>query len=183
MRPTENLKNEHNDIKELLKIMSKIAKNIKSNEVFYTSDVEDIIDFLNFFIDRSHHGKEELFYSKLEQAEIFKGSESLSVLLYEHTLARNYLKEIYSCVENCKIGNAFSGEMLADSLNNYVILLRNHIQKEEETIFPVVDNELSTDKQNELSVKFKSIEASIVQHSFHDHYHKLLEQLQIKYPD
>jgi len=50
MTPTENLKSEHNDINELLDIMSKIAGNIKSNDVFYTSDVEDIIDFLKYFI-------------------------------------------------------------------------------------------------------------------------------------
>jgi len=183
MTPTENLKNEHNDIKGLLNIMSKIAGNIKSNDVFYTSDVEDIIDFLKYFIEKSHHGKEEVFYPALEYAGIPKEAESLSVILYEHALARNYLKDIDSCVVNCKIGNSFSGDMLAESMTNYVQLIKNHMQKEEEIIFPFAEQELSHDKQVELAKEFERIEENIVHHDFHDHYHKLLEKLQSKYPD
>ncbi|MDD4969199.1 MAG: hemerythrin domain-containing protein [Paludibacter sp.] len=183
MRPTENLKSEHKDINELLKIMSKIAASIKSNEVFYTNDVEDIIDFLKYFIDKSHHGKEEIFYPALQQAGIQKDIESLNEMLYEHTLARTYLKDIYSCVENCKNGFSFSGEMLADSLNNYVFLISNHIQKEEDIIFPMAERELSNEKQIEITNKFEKIEENIVQHGFHEHYHDLLKKLQTKYPD
>jgi hemerythrin-like domain-containing protein len=183
MTPTENLKNEHNDIKGLLNIMSKIAGNIKSNDVFYTSDVEDIIDFLKYFIEKSHHGKEEVFYPALEYAGIPKEAESLSIILYEHALARNYLKDIDSCVVNCKIGNSFSGDMLAESMINYVQLIKNHMQKEEEIIFPFAEQELSYEKQVELAKEFELIEENIVHHDFHDHYHKLLEKLQNKYPD
>ena len=183
MTPTENLKSEHNDIKELLNIMSKIAVNIKSKDVFYTSDVEDIIDFLKFFIEKSHHGKEEVFYPALEFAGIPKEAESLSVMMYEHSLAKNYLKDINSCVVNCKIGNSFSGEMLADSLTNYVALIKNHIQKEEEIIFPLADTELSPEKQIEIAEEFERIEEKIIHHGFHEHYNKLLKELQIKYPD
>jgi len=183
MRATDNLKSEHKDINELLKIMSKIAENIKSNNVFYTSDIEEILDFLKFFIEKSHHGKEEIFYPELEQAGIPKETESLSVMLYEHTLARNYLKDIYSCVENCKIGYTFSGEMLAESLLNYVLLIKNHMRKEEEIIFPMADRELSNEKQIEITKQFEKIEENIVQHGFHEHYHDLLEKLQTKYPD
>ena len=183
MTPTENLKSEHNDIIELLKIMSKIAESIKSNDVFYPSDIEEIIDFLKHFIEKSHHGKEEIFYPELILAGVSKENESLSVMKYEHVLARNYLKDINSCVENCKIGNAFSGQLLADSLNNYVVLISNHIKKEEEIIFPMADKELSEEKQIEISEEFERIEEKIVRHGFHDHYHKLLKKLQSKYSD
>lgn len=184
MTPTENLINEHKDIVELLDIMSKIAESIKSNSVFYTNDVEDIIDFLKYFIDKSHHGKEEkVFYPALAKAGILKDVVPLSVMLYEHALARNYLKDIKSCVENCKIGNAFSGELLADSLRNYVILINNHIQKEEELIFPLANKTLSEEKQKEIYKQFEVIEAKIVDHGSHDHYHRLLTNLKTKYAD
>jgi len=183
MSPTDNLKSEHNDIKELLKIMSKIAENIKSNDVFYTSDIEDIIDFLKFFIDKSHHGKEEIYYSKLESFGVLRDTELLNVILFEHTLTRNYLKDIYTCVENCKIGNNFSGEMLAESLINYVNVINNHMQKEEDVVFPFADRNLSDEKQNEIYKEFEKVEESIDKHGFQDHYHNLLKQLQTKYPD
>lgn len=183
MTPTENLTKEHKDIIELLNIMNKIADKIKSKDVFYTSDVEEIIDFLKFFIEKSHHGKEEIFYPELKFAGIPIELESLSIMMYEHTLAKNYLKDIYSCVENCKIGNSFSGELLADSLKNYVVLIKNHIQKEEEIIFPLADKELSQEKQTDIYRQFENIEKKIISHGFQEHYHKLLKNLKIKYPD
>lgn len=183
MTPTENLTKEHKEIIELLNIMNKIANKIKSQDVFYTNDVESIIDFLKFFIEKSHHQKEEVFYPELEFAGIPKETESLSIMLYEHTLAKNYLKDIYSCVENCKIGNSFSGELLAESLNNYVLLIKNHINKEEEIIFPMADRELSEEKKKDIYRQFENIERKIVNHGFQDHYHKLLSNLKVKYPD
>jgi len=183
MSPTDNLMSEHDDIKELLKIMSKIAGNIKSNNVFYTSDVEDIIEFLNFFIEKSHHGKEEVYYPKLESYGVLKDTDLLSVMMDEHTLSRNYLKDIYTCVENCKVGNYFSGEMLAESLINYVLVIENHMQKEENIIFPLADRMLSDEKQDEISKEFEKVEESLVQHGFQVHYHDLLIKLQLKYND
>jgi len=183
MTPTENLKSEHNDILELLKIMSKIAESIKSNDVFYPNDVEEIIDFLKHFIEKSHHGKEEVFYTELISTGVPKENESLSIMKYEHVLIRNYLKDINSCVENCKIGNSFSGVFLADSLTNYVVLMTNHIKKEEEIIYPLAESELSKAKLIDISKEFERIEEKIIHHGFHDHYHKLVEKLQSKYSD
>src|ERR1035437_11148772 len=120
MTPTENLIQEHREISELLDIMTKISGKIKSKDVFYPNDVEEIVDYLEILIDKSHHGKEdEVFYPELISSGVSKETAPLSIINYEHTLANRYLKDISSCVVNCKIGNDFSGELLAESLNNY----------------------------------------------------------------
>ena len=181
MTPTENLTNEHKDIIELLNIMNKIAENIKSNNVFYTKDVEDIIDYLKHFIELSHNVKEKIFYPALELSGIPIENESISIMLYEHALAQNYLNEISSSVENCKIGNDFSGEMLADNLNKYVVLIKNHIHKEEKIIFPIAIKELSEEKQKEIYKQFKEIEEKIVSTGINKYYHKLLKKLKSIY--
>ena len=181
MTPTENLTNEHKDIIELLNIMNKIAENIKSNNVFYTKDVEDIIDYLKHFIELSPNVKEKILYPSLELSGIPIENESISIMLYEHALAQNYLNEISSSVENCKIGNDFSGEMLADNLNKYVVLIKNHIHKEEKIIFPIAIKELSEEKQKEIYKQFKEIEEKIVSTGINKYYHKLLKKLKSIY--
>lgn len=180
---TENLISEHKDIIELLRIMNKIANNIESKNVFYTSDVEDIIEFLNFFIDKSHHSKEEIFYQELSLSEVSKENAPISVMLYEHVLTRKYMNDIKSCIENCKVGNNFSQELLAESLINYVRLINNHISKEENIIFPMANKVFSEEKQNELYQKFKNVEEKIEVHGFHERFHKLLKKLKSNYPD
>jgi hemerythrin-like domain-containing protein len=183
MNPTENLTREHKDINELLNIMNKIADQIRSNKVFYTNDVEDILDFLLVFIENFHHQKEEIFYPVLVSAGIPEEPESISIMLYEHVLSRNYLNEISCCVQNCKIGNDFSGELLADSLMKYVTLLKGHIKKEEKLIFPLADKQLSEEKQNEIYKKFEDIDKAVVGQRNHDHYHKMLQGLKFKYAE
>jgi len=183
MTATENLISEHKDIIELLGIMSKISNKIQLNEVFYTSDIEDIIDFLKHFIEKSHHKKEEIFYPLLSTTEMPNDRAELSVMLYEHTLARNYLKDINSCIINCKIGNAFSQELLAESMMKYVVLIKNHINKEEKIIFPMANKVLTENEQTEINRQFEKIEEKIINHDLHEHYRRLLNKLKSKYSD
>ena len=182
MKPTDNLIIEHREISELLNIMSIIADNIKSKDVFYPNDVEEIIDYLIIILDKSHQDKEdEVFYPELIMSGVPNDKAPLSIVNYEHTLAKHYLNEISSCVVNCKIGNDFSGDLLADSLTNYVIVIQNHIQREEEIVFPMANEVLSEEKQNEISQKFEDIEQKNKTHNFTDHFKNLLNKLNNKY--
>jgi hemerythrin-like domain-containing protein len=182
MKPTDNLIIEHREISELLNIMSIIAENIKSKDVFYPNDVEEIINYLIIILDKSHQGKEDgVLYPELILSGIPKETAPLSIINYEHNLAKHYLNDINSCVVNCKIGNDFSGELLADSLTNYVIVIQNHIQREEEIVFPLANEVLSDEKQNEISQKFEDIEQKNMAHNFADHFNKLLNKLHNKY--
>ena len=183
MTPTENLINEHKKINELLDIMSKIALKIKSKDVFYPNDVEEVVKYLINIIENSHHGKEDdVFYPELISSGIPKETAPLSIINYEHIISVNYLKDISSCVVNCKIGNDFSGELLADSLTNYVIAIKNHIQREEEIVFPIANEVFSIEKQNEILQRFEVIEQKYISNSFNDQFDELLNKFKNKYP-
>jgi hemerythrin-like domain-containing protein len=183
MTPSENLISEHVFINELLWIMSKIAERVKSHDVFYTDDIEKIIDFLKNFIEKSHHKKEEIFFSELSLEKIPIDKEAISLMFYEHILTQNYMNDINNCITNCKIGFEFSGEMLVESLNNYVALEKNHIQREVTIIFPIANESLNERKQQEILWQFDEIERMIESHGFQEHYHRLLKELKSKYPD
>lgn len=184
MSPTEDLMNEHKAIKVMLSIMSRIAENITTNKGYDTKDVEKIVDFLKTFADKCHHGKEEnSLFPALVVAGIPKENGPIGVMLHEHTLGRGYIKEINDGVENCKIGNDCSCEIIAASMINYVNLLQNHIQKEENILFQMADKVLSGQKQKEISEQFEEIEQEVVGHGVHEQYHELLNQLKNKYLD
>ena len=182
MTPTEDLINEHKAIKVMLSIMSKIAENIKANKGYYIKDVEQIVDFLKTFADKCHHGKEEnVLFPALVLAGIPKENGPIGVMLQEHTLGRGYIKEINRGLENCKLGDTCSSELIAANLTNYVNLLQNHIQKEETILFPMANKTLSEQRQKEIFEQFEKIEEDIVGHGVHEQYHELLNQLKIKY--
>jgi len=182
MKPTEELMYEHKAIKLMLSIMSKISKSINNKDVFYTNDVEKIVDFLFIYADKCHRTKEEkAFYPALLSTKIQLENDPVSLMINEHTIGKGYLKEIMCCVENCKIGSTFSCGRIADCMKNYVDLIQNHIQKEEEIYFRLANQTLSQETQNEISNLFLEIDNDFRVPGLHDQQKELLNTMKAKY--
>ena len=181
MNPTEDLIIEHNSIKLMLDIMSKISESIKAKNVFYTIDVEKIVDFLFVYIDQCHRLKEEkIFYPAFTGSHLPVGHDPED-LINEHILGNIYLKEIICCVENCKMGSTFSCDRIADCMINYVHLIRHHMQKEEKIYFSIAEKVLSKEAQTEMSEQFKTIDEEFFGHGVHKRFDEYFKDLKVKY--
>jgi hemerythrin-like domain-containing protein len=164
--------------------MSKIAENIRNDKRVDTNDIEKIVDFLKTFADKCHHGKEEnALFPALVEAGIPKENGPVGVMLHEHTIGRGFIKEISTSTEKYRTGNSESIQLIEKSLSNYINLLQNHIQKEENILFPMAEKVLSIMKQNEVFEQFEKIEELVVGHGVHEQFHELLKQLKSKYLD
>jgi hemerythrin-like domain-containing protein len=184
MLPTENLMQEHKKIIEILDIINKIAENIKHKKVFYPLDVEEITNFLTSFWDKCHNVKEEkALYPELISSGVQIEDKSIDGISNEHTMGRIYIKEMKYCIVNCKMGHDFSCEKLADCLVNYSTLLRNHIQIEEEVIFPIINQTLTGKKQQEILRSFVEIEEETLGLQVPEKYSELISYLKAKYTD
>jgi len=180
MKPTEDLKYEHKAITLMLNVMSNISKNIKEKKVFYTNDVEKIVDFLTVYVDKCHRNKEEaVFYPALLLSK--HPFKNIGLIINEHSIGKSYLDEILCCIENCKIGSTFSCERIADCISNYVQLIQEHIKKEEDDYFPEANKALSDEAQHEISKQFKIINDGFVGLGIHNRYNELLKSLESKY--
>lgn len=164
MLPTEQLKNEHRAIKLMLEIM---AKEIEKE------DIPSIIEFISVFADKCHHGKEEdLLFPAMIEAGVPKEDGPISVMLDEHNLGRSYVKAMKE---------AKNQKDFAPAAKNYASLLTEHIDKEENILYPMADMHLSKEKQDELSEQFGKMEEERIGHGKHEEFHKLLEKLCQKY--
>jgi hemerythrin-like domain-containing protein len=182
MKPTEDLIHEHKAIELMLDVMAKIAGNISEGKAFEVTDVEKIVDFLRTFADKCHHGKEEnVLFPELAAAGIPVVNGPVGVMLHEHVLGRGYIKEMNDGAASYKSGNKAAGNAIANAMLNYVSLLRSHIQKENNILFPMADRILSNEKQDEIYRQFEKIEEEVVGHGVHEQYHELLKQFKTKY--
>jgi len=180
MSPTEELMTEHKTIRLMLNVMSSISDNIKNKKVFYTNDVEQIVDFLSVYVNKCHRNKEEtvFFPALLLSKHPFK---NIGLIINEHSIGKGYLDEILCCVVNCKLGSTFSGERIADCMANYVQLIDNHINKEENDFFPLANKALSEDAQIEILKQFSVINDEFMGLDIHDRYEELLKSMESKY--
>ena len=182
MKPTEELMQEHKVINLMLSVLLNISESIKAKKVFYTNDVEKIVDFFLNYVDKYHRNKEEkVFYPGLLSIDTAVVNYPISSILEEHSTGKRYLNEIICCIENCKIGSTFSYEKIADCIKNYVHLIQNHIQKEENTLFPFANKALSVEMQNQISEQFNLIDTEFVFNGDSEKHDEIFNRMRIKY--
>jgi hemerythrin-like domain-containing protein len=182
MKPTEDLIHEHKAIGIMLGVMTAIAGNVTKGKEFDVLEIDKVVDFLRTFADKCHHGKEEnVLFPALIAAGMPKENGPVGVMLHEHDLGRGYIKEISDGANSYKSGNMAAIQTMSGAMLKYVTLLQNHIQKENNILFPMADRILSPAKQNEISQQFEKIEEEIVGHGVHEQYHELLTQLKSNY--
>lgn len=117
------------------------------------------IDFLKIFIDKCHNNKEEEFlFPALEKAGIPLEGGPIGVMLMEHDTGRGYVEKMSEAFLEYNAGNNASHKKIIENARNYIKLLTEHIQKENEYLFDMADKYLSPDRQEELIREFDRIE-------------------------
>ena len=103
MKPTEDLKHDHQAIETILRILTKISDRAKSAHKPELDDLDKIIDFLRLFADKFHHGKEEtIYFPTLVEEGMSNENSPVAVMRFEHEVGRGYIKDIASAIELMK---------------------------------------------------------------------------------
>ncbi|MEZ5019291.1 MAG: hemerythrin domain-containing protein [Bacteroidales bacterium] len=177
---TEDLIHEHKAIQHALNILERMSERIENNGDADSSDINSFLAFLIEFADKCHHGKEEDFlFPALEKAGIKKEGGPIGAMLSEHTQGRNYLKQMQNSILNSKVDKP----LFIQASKDYISLMRSHIQKENNVLFPLVDIKLSVSEQNDLYEKFENHEENVIGKGRHEELHNILETLAGKYLD
>lgn len=178
MKPTEQLKNEHEAIKLMMAVLEKICLKIESKENVPAEHLERIVEFIKVFADKCHHAKEEdLLFVAIEEAGIPREGGPTGVMLMEHDMGRGYVKELAEAIEKYKTGDIDASSKIIESARNYINLLTPHIDKENNILYEIADAHLSEEKQKELLEKFETLEKEKIGLGKHEEFHKLLDNL------
>lgn len=179
MRATQQLKNEHEGIKVMLRIMTRVSE---SNGDVNIEHLGKMIDFIKTFADKCHHGKEEeILFPELVKAGMSNENGPIGVMLYEHTEGRGYVKEFSDAYDRYKNGDSSALPEIKVNMLYYVQLLTDHIEKENNVLFMMADRFLSEQEQDEIADAFEKIEIEKIGAGKHEEYHKLLDELQTIY--
>ena len=178
MRPTEELKAEHEAIKWMLRIMEQVCARLESGQSVDTGHLEQIVEFIQVFADQCHHGKEEdLLFVAMEQAGIPRQGGPIGVMLAEHTTGRSYVKAMGEAIAAYKASDASAAANIVKNARGYIALLTQHIHKEDNILYPMADRTLADATQQELSEAFEAVERERVGPGRHEAFHQLLHDL------
>ena len=179
MLPTEELKQEHQGILLMLRILDRIAANLESGEGGDVEHLEQIVEFFRVFADRCHHGKEEdLLFPAMEKRGIPKEGGPIGVMLMDHEEGRGYVRGMANALVMHKTGATSALKEFARNARSYIGLLTQHINKEYQVLFPMGQRVLPQDVQTELARGFEKIEIDRIGEGTHEKFHKLLKKLE-----
>ncbi len=155
MKPTETLVQEHNLILKVLDAVEREVNHVNSTGEIRRNRIEAMIDFIRNFADGCHHTKEErgLFVS-LEGVGMSSESGPVAVMLHEHRQGREFVRIVVEALPQAESGDNDAIKALSGGLAGYAQLLRSHIMKENEVLFPMAEQMLSREEMQELTDQF-----------------------------
>ena len=170
-KATEDLRNEHESILYVLKIMDKVMAADKAEPVNQLKFYHELVYFLNIFADKCHHGKEEGFlFPALVNKGIAAEGGPVGAMLREHRLGREHILQMREALAaGDVVGLHTAGEKYRD-------LLISHIGKENNVLFVMADKLLDEAAQDELFLKFEEHEESVIGHGVHEQLHGMIER-------
>lgn len=182
MYPTQILSSEHRVIEIVLDALERMAEKTLADGRLEKEPALEAIDFIRHFADGCHHAKEEgqLFPALFEKG-FPREHGPVAVMLQEHEFGRAFVQGMDQAVPGASEGNAAAVQEFVSQARGYLNLLRAHIQKEDNILFPMADRALSDEDQHHLAEAFDRTETEEVGAGVHERYLKLAASLADRY--
>src|SRR3990170_4752571 len=181
-RSTEVLSAEHRAIERVLDVLEKLVTRYGAENKIELKALSDIVDFLRNFADGCHHAKEEkLLFPALNQKGMSLESGPVAVMLHEHDNGRGYIRGMVNGMEKFKAEPIKAKKEILENARHYIDLLRQHIFKEDNILFPMADSLIDSMEQKKMLADFERTEKEEIGEGVHERYHKLIEELEKKF--
>jgi hemerythrin-like domain-containing protein len=178
MTATEILKQEHQTILLVIAAMEREAASIGKTGKIHTRTVREMVDFLKNFVGRRHHWKEEKhLFVIIHRRGMPMETGPLAGMLHEHEQGRAYVRVIAEAVAGKGRLDAATIQKVRRNLAACAHLLRTHIDKEDNVLYPMADRILDIHDQKMLCDAFDKIEADEKAKGVYEKYHSWIEKL------
>lgn len=179
MSATEELKQEHGIIKRMLALLNAAAARVDKGQELPPEFFTKAVDFIRNFADKCHHGKEEdNLFPVLERHGISRQAGPIGVMLIEHDQGRAYVRGMDEAVQRLAVGDTAALKAALDNARRYAELLKQHIDKEDNILYVMADQVLSTVEQKDLLEKFEEVERERIGEGKHQEYLQLVANLE-----
>ena len=172
----EILMSEHRTVEKALQLLVSFADRCKEQQ---NSEPKTLEEFVNYFkkFDLIHHSKEETcLFHKMEQAGFSTQFGPLGVMLMEHRRCRTYIEQLEELSQKASWEDQ-DFTLLAGTAKAYAQLLGEHIQKEDNALFPMAQQALQPKDWLEIKSAFDRTQKKLEEDSIPQTAEKLFEKL------
>lgn len=159
--PIAILADEHEVILRGLDVLEQGLARVEEGAAVDSAFFGELVGFFRDFADRRHHGKEEaiLFERMAEELDYPRQGGPIAVLSSEHEAGRAHVRAIADAADRLAGDPAAARELVSEG-RAYIALLRAHIEREDHTVFPTVEDFLGAEERADLLAAFSRFEAA-----------------------
>jgi hemerythrin-like domain-containing protein len=172
------LMHEHRIIEKVLDALKACGHSARQGQSVDRTAVGEFAEFFINFADKCHHGKEEdrLFTVMVEHG--FPREEGpIAVMLAEHAMGREHVAVLAQIGRGSGPLNDDERRQLGDHADAYHALLRSHIMKEDNVLYPMASRMLPETVMDRMAEDFETFERETMGEGTHERYHEMAHRL------
>jgi hemerythrin-like domain-containing protein len=178
MFATEILRKEHEAILKMLDALDQTSLQLRGGAPVQPSTMEGLLEFFQLFADRCHRGKEEdLLFPLLERRGIPRERGPIGVMLSEHDQGRDLIQKMKAAAAEYEKEPHAAAKRWSEAATVYSQLLREHIMKENNILFRMAEEMLTSEEQTSLAADFEKAEIDKMGAGTHERLHARMGQL------
>jgi hemerythrin-like domain-containing protein len=169
MSPIQVLLDEHRVIEQVLACLGAVARSADREGRLDPRSAREAVEFFRQFADRCHHGKEEQKLFPLLETHGFSASEGpTAVMRDEHERGRELLASIDASVDGAAAGATEAVAAFVRAAASYAQFLQEHIDKEDQVLFPMAERTLGPGEMGALAESFARVEREEIGAGVHE---------------
>ncbi len=135
----------------------------------------DAVDFIRNFADHFHHAKEEdVLFSELVKNGMPEKQSPIEAMQMEHDQGRAHVRSMEDAAQKALAGETGQATIIAEHAKGYAELLRGHIEKENDILYPLAERILPDDVRGGMLTAYEVAEAKMP--GLKTKYQKLVEE-------
>ena len=156
---TNALVAEHRLILRMLAILERNALLTQAGEFSDYGFYLVAVDFIRNYADRFHHAKEEdVLFEALVENGMPRANSPVAAMLLEHDRGRAHVKAMEEAAQAALAGAAGKDGLIAANALGYLELLREHIAKEDDILYPLAERLIPAEKRDAIIGAYETAE-------------------------
>jgi len=178
MESTEILRQEHRVIEVVLTGLERVADGAERGRAVDRAKADRALEIVRNFADRCHHAKEERhLFKAMEERGLSHQNGPIAVMLQEHDLGRGHVRAMLEALPAASAGDPAAMRDFSRHAREYVGLLRQHINKEDNVLYPMAEQLLTDADDRRLVEAFEVVEREEMGEEAHEKYHTWAREL------